>query len=61
MYVEDVEDTIFNFGVHSTVYKIYVEDIEDMIINIGVHRRRRYSNVHVFISGGRSRQTQDLV
>ena len=37
MYVEDVEDTIINFGVHSTVYKIYIEDIEDMIINFGVH------------------------
>ena len=30
MYVEDVEDTIINFGVHSTVYKIYVEDVEDI-------------------------------
>ena len=29
MYVEDVEDSIINFGVHSTVYTIYVEDIED--------------------------------
>ena len=29
MYVEDVEDTIINFGVHSTVYRIYVEDVED--------------------------------
>ena len=27
-YVEDVEDTIINFGVHSTVYRIYVEDIQ---------------------------------
>ena len=32
MYVEDVEDTIINFGVHSTVYRIYVEDIEDFQI-----------------------------
>ena len=30
MYVEDVKDTIINFGVHSTVYRIYVEDIEDI-------------------------------
>ena len=30
MYVEDVEDTIINFGVHSTVYKIYVEDVKDI-------------------------------
>ena len=29
MYVEDVEDTIINFGVHSTVYRIYVKDVED--------------------------------
>ena len=29
MYVEGVEDTIINFGVHSTVYRIYVEDVED--------------------------------
>ena len=29
MYVEDVEDTIINFCVHSTVYRIYVEDVED--------------------------------
>ena len=29
MYVEDVEDSIINFGVHSTVYTIYVEDVED--------------------------------
>ena len=28
MYVEDVEDALINFGVHSTVYTIYVEDIE---------------------------------
>ena len=37
MYVEDVKDSIINFGVHSTVYTIYVEDIEDSIINFGVH------------------------
>ena len=30
MYVEDVEDTIINFGVHSTVYRIYVKDVEDI-------------------------------
>ena len=30
MYVEDVKDSIINFGVHSTVYTIYVEDIEDI-------------------------------
>ena len=30
MYVEDIEDTIINFGVHSTVYKIYVKDVEDI-------------------------------
>ena len=29
MYVKDIEDTIINFGVHSTVYRIYVEDVED--------------------------------
>ena len=29
MYVEDVKDTIINFGVHSTVYRIYVEDVKD--------------------------------
>ena len=29
MYVKDVEDSIINFGVHSTVYTIYVEDVED--------------------------------
>ena len=29
MYVEDVEDMIINFGVHSTVYRIYVVDVED--------------------------------
>ena len=29
MYVEDVEDTIINLRVHSTVYRIYVEDVED--------------------------------
>ena len=28
MYVEDVEDSIINFGVHSTVYTIYVKDIQ---------------------------------
>ena len=27
-----VEDSIINFGVHSTVYTIYVEDIEDVEI-----------------------------
>ena len=32
-----VEDTIINFGVHSTVYTMYVKDVEDMIINFGVH------------------------
>ena len=32
MYVEDVEDSIINFGVHSTVYTIYVEDVEDVEI-----------------------------
>ena len=30
MYVEDVKDSIINFGVHSTVYTIYVEDIKDI-------------------------------
>ena len=30
MYVEDVEYSIINFGVHSTVYTIYVEDVEDV-------------------------------
>ena len=30
MYVEDIEDNIINFGVHSRVYTIYVEDIEDV-------------------------------
>ena len=30
MYVEDVEDRIINFDVHSTVYTIYVEDVEDI-------------------------------
>ena len=30
MYVEDVEDSIINFGVHSTVYTIYVKDIKDI-------------------------------
>ena len=30
MYVEDVEDSIIIFGVHSTVYTIYVEDFEDV-------------------------------
>ena len=29
MYVEDVEDTIINLRVHSTVYRFYVEDVED--------------------------------
>ena len=29
MYVKDVEDTIINLRVHSTVYRIYVEDVED--------------------------------
>ena len=29
MYVEDVKDTIINFLVHSTVYRIYVKDVED--------------------------------
>ena len=29
MYVADVEDSIINFGVHSTVYTIYVKDIKD--------------------------------
>ena len=28
MYVEDVEDSIINFSVHSTVYTIYVKDVE---------------------------------
>ena len=37
MYVEDIEDSIINFSVHSTVYTIYVEDVEDSIINFGVH------------------------
>ena len=30
MYVEDVKDSIINFGVHSTVYTIYVEDVKDI-------------------------------
>ena len=30
MYVEDVEGSIINFSVHSTVYTIYVKDIEDI-------------------------------
>ena len=30
MYVEDMEDSIINFGVHSTVYTIYVEDVKDV-------------------------------
>ena len=30
MYVEDVQDSIINFGVHSTVYTIYVKDIKDV-------------------------------
>ena len=30
MYVKDVKDTIINFGVHSTVYKIYIEDVIDI-------------------------------
>ena len=30
MYVKDVEDSIINFGVHSTVYTIYVIDIKDI-------------------------------
>ena len=30
MYVEDIEDSIINFGVHSTVYTIYVEDVKDV-------------------------------
>ena len=30
MYVEDIEDSIINFGVHSTVYTIYVKDVEDI-------------------------------
>ena len=30
MYVKDVEDSIINFGVHSTVYAIYVEDVKDV-------------------------------
>ena len=29
MYVEDVEDTIINLRVHSTVYRINVEDVGD--------------------------------
>ena len=37
IYVEDVENTIINFGVHSTVYRIYVKDVEDTVINFGVH------------------------
>ena len=37
MYVEDVEDSIINFSVHSIVYTIYVKDVEDSIINFGVH------------------------
>ena len=37
IYVEDVEDSIINFSVHSTVYTIYVKDVEDSIINFGVH------------------------
>ena len=28
MYVEGVEDSIINFGVHSTVYTIYVKDVQ---------------------------------
>ena len=30
MYVKDVEDSIINFGVYSTVYTVDVEDIEDI-------------------------------
>ena len=30
MYVEDIEDSIINFGVHSTVYTIYVKDVKDI-------------------------------
>ena len=37
MYVKDVEESIINFGVHSTVYTIYVEYVKDSIINFGVH------------------------
>ena len=29
MYVEDIEDTIINFRVHSIVYRFYVEDVKD--------------------------------
>ena len=28
MYVEDIKDSIINFGVHSTVYTIYVKDVQ---------------------------------
>ena len=27
-YVEDIEDSIINFGVYSTVYTIYVKDVQ---------------------------------
>ena len=30
MHVKDVEDSIINFSVHSTVYTIYVEDVKDI-------------------------------
>ena len=30
MYVKDIEYSIINFGVHSTVYTIYVEDVKDV-------------------------------
>ena len=30
MYVKNIEDSIINFGVHSTVYTIYVKDVKDV-------------------------------
>ena len=40
MYVEDVEDRIINFDVHSTVYRFYVEDVEDIKM-YGIYFRRK--------------------
>ena len=53
MYVEDVEDTIINFGVHSTVYRIYVEDVEDFQMYMYLFQETIQTNTRLGLSWGR--------
>ena len=44
MYVEDVEDTIINLRVHSTVYRINVEDVEDFQMYMYLFKEDKYKS-----------------